>query len=434
MRGIRKLVALILTLTLLAGITVISVLAATEPTTTAEATETAEASATATAHAEDTTAAAAPITVTLRIESIEECVFERIIELSDEITLADLMTRVTNEEPELAITIKNMEWGAYITSMCGLDEFDHGGMSGWQFFRNGLEATEGMTNTILTPNDEIVFYYGDSYGLEITTQYPRLDMSRLMSAGIIRIHSWDNVYDENWNAELVDNPVVGAKVTFNSEILITDENGEIKVADKNNVAGINYLKIERYDEESGLPTLIRFEAHQYEYFADVTENIWYDDAVLFSVAEGYFKGVGNNRFAPLSKMTVEQLVTVLSRVAGAENDESKSPWYTDARDWAFENDVITIDEFVPGENITRQQFIYLFYVTAELAGEYDMELEADITDAVDYDDIDEDYLEAVSWAVATGIISGTDSASLTVSPLFEVNRATVCQMLYNYYN
>ena len=431
MRDVKKLYVLILTIALLAGILALPVTAATEDASATAQTTAAQTVTEETTAAEDTTAVD---TVMLRVESIKECVFTEILELKDDVTLADLMTRVAEEVPELAITIQNMEWGAYITSMSGLSEFDHGGMSGWQFFRNGMEATEGMSNTVLLPDDEIVFYYGDSYGLEITTQYPRLDMSKLMSEGIIRIHSWDNEYDENWNAEIVDNPVAGASVTFNSENLITDENGEIRVADKNNVAGINNIKIERYDEESGLPTLIRLEVMQYEYFSDIVEDIWYDDAVIFNVYEGFFKGVGNNEFAPLSKMKIEQLITVLSRIAGAENDESKTPWYADSRDWAIENEIVTDDEFIPGEFVSRQRFIYLFYITAAFIGDYDMDQRADITECVDYNDIFADYREAISWAVATGIISGTDSTRLTISPLFEINRATVCQMLFNYYN
>ena len=62
-----------------------------------------------------------------------------------------------------------------------------------------------------------------------------------------------------------------------------------------------------------------------------------------------------------------------------------------------------------------------------------MEAAADISSAVDYADLNEDYIQAISWAVASGIIIGTSEDELTITPGFEINRATACQMLLNYF-
>ena len=378
------------------------------------------------------------IIVSLRIEGIEETIFyNKAIELSAGSTVEDLMAQANKMDENLAIVATGIEWGGtYISEIAGLAEFDYTAYSGWLFRVNGVNPTVGQEAVFLESGDEVIYFYNDAWG-EAGMQYPVPDLSRLYSAGIITFMSDDEVFDEDWTVSFVRNPVAGATVTFNGAVYITDENGEIVLASKAGAAGIQNLKIERYDEGTGIPTVLRLapDFEMYVPFVDTPEDAWYDMAVMFCVSKGLFIGTdaANNLFSPMADMTMAQLVTVLARLAGVNVDAgSADPWYALARDWAIQNGIIEDAAFEAGAFVNREVFANMFYLTAGLAGTYDMAVSADITEAVDFDDISEDCREAIAWAVASGIIHGTSDATLTISPKGVVDRATVCQMLYNY--
>ena len=411
MRKLRKAIALTVTVLMIAGMMVIN------------------------ASAEDP----GTITVALRIEGVTETLFyDNAIEIGAGTTVEDLMAQVNENDDTIGIVISDTEWGGtYISEIAGLKEFDYGGYSGWLFRVNGTNPTVGQSFVNLENGDSVTYFYNDAYGVA-GMQYPVPDLSELYSAGIIRFMSEDEEYDDEWNVTLVRNPVAGATVTFNGVVYTTDENGEIVVESTAGIAGMQGLKIERYDEETGVPTVLRFapDFEMYVPFADTPADEWYEIAVMFCVSKGLFIGTdsANNLFSPKADMTMAQLVTVLARLAGADVSAGSDPWYAEARDWAIENDLIEETTFRAGAIVTREIFISMFYLAAELAGTYDMTVSADITGADDYDNISESCMEAIAWAVASGIIRGTSDKALTISPTGIVDRATVCQMLYNYYN
>ena len=407
MRKMRKVVAPVLAVMILAGMTALSVTAATPDT----------------------------INVSLRIEGVEDTLFyDREVEIAAGATVDELMALVNEKDETLGIVSDD---GSYISEIAGLAASAYGGYSGWSFRVNDIAATVGQNLVFLEDRDEVVYYYGDPWG-EPGMQYPIPDLSRLFSSGVISFMSTDEVYDEDWNMTLVKNPVIGATVTFNGEDYITDDNGEIIIPDKAGLSGMKSLQIERYDEGAGVPTVLRLapDYKMYIPFTDTPDDAWYEPAIIFCVGRGMFIGTDaeKNLFSPGTEMTMAQLFTVLGRIAGEDfSVQSSDPWYASARDWAVENDIIAEDAFTAEANVTREMFIYMFYLTTGLAGTYDMTASYDITVAVDYDNIDENYREAVSWAVASGIISGTTSAALTIAPNVEITRAQVCQMLLNYY-
>ena len=378
------------------------------------------------------------ITVSLRIEGVEETLFyDKAIEIDAGATVEDLMIMVNEMDETLGIVINNTENGTYTSEIAGLAEFDYGGYSGWLFRVNGTNPTVGQDLVFLEDGDDVIYFYNDAWG-EAGMQYPVPDLSRLYSAGIISFTSSDEEYDEDWNVSIVNNPVAGATVTFNGVVYTTDENGEIVLASKSGIAGMQSLKIERYDEGSGIPTVLRLapDFEMYVPFTDTPEDAWYEIAVMFCVSKGLFIGTdtANNLFSPSTDMTMAQLVTVLARLAEADISAESDPWYAEARDWAIDNEIIEETAFKAEAIVTREIFINMFYLTAGLAGTYDMTVSADITEAADYENISEACLEAIAWAVASGIIRGTSDKALTINPTGIVDRATVCQMLYNYYN
>ena len=393
------------------------------------------------------------ITVGFRAEGLKENIYDNpAVTIAAGSTVEDLIKKINSIDYAPRISINNGFFGAYVSAIDGLAEFEYGEMSGWSYRVNGEDPLVGMSQYKLEDRDSVVWFYGDPYGIGM--QYPEADWSRLLSAGIISFSSIDSVYDENWELTLTENPVAGAKVTFRWDAYITDEKGEITITDKTGLSGYRALQIERYDEKTGVPTVLRF-APGFEIYVPFSDTphapqlAWYEDAVRFCVREEYFFGTDPtaNLFEPMRKMTMTQLATVLSRIGGVDSELTMGEqWYRAPLDWAISSKVLSIDEkkveegigavyeLTSGMNVTREEFIHMFYLTVGLVECCDMGVRADITGAKDYNEITGSYREAVSWAVASGLIEGTDPDSLIISPELEVNRATVCQMLYNYYN
>ncbi|MCL2409753.1 MAG: DUF4430 domain-containing protein [Oscillospiraceae bacterium] len=325
-----------------------------------------------------------------------------------------------------------------VIEIAGIAEKDFPEGSGWAFLINGFRPQYGISGQALQDSDEVIFYFRGPP--EIGMQYPIADLRRLISDGILRFICMEPVFMLNdagiWVQAMGATPVVGALVTHNGSVSVTDANGEIFVGHNNRRAGFHTLQIERYDRESGLPTVLRFAPgfSAFALFADTPVGAWYLDAVMFSVREGFFGGVGENRFAPTSRMRIEQLITVLARIYGADIDEDAMPWYASAVEWAVKTGVIREAEFESGAYVTRERFIYMFFRTISLLEGGGMTPRADISEAVDYSGIDRRYIDAISWAVASGIIRGTGEDRLAIDPVVEVSRAVASQMIYNYFN
>ncbi|MBO4676383.1 MAG: S-layer homology domain-containing protein [Oscillospiraceae bacterium] len=210
------------------------------------------------------------------------------------------------------------------------------------------------------------------------------------------------------------------------------------------VSGITYALsngLKRHDDPDawapdmtvgiGAGTVIEPQAKTY---ADVAENAWYFEAVKYVTAKGLFQGVGNDKFDPDRDMTMAELLQVLYRIAGnADVKIEGEPWYTGAKNWAIENELITESKFKQDEIIDRETFICMLHDTIALLGTYDMSETADITGATDYDKIDPENVDAIAWSVAVKLIVGTSADSLRIDPAGSVTRAQTATMLMRYY-
>jgi len=396
------------------------------------------------------------ITVSLRIEGIDANLYYNeafSFEFEDCATVLDLLDAVNEADNALEIVIYNEDNGedkddeeyadkvdnaARVVGIAGITEEDFPEGSGWAFLINGVQPRYGIGEQELQDSDSVVFYFRGLPGLGM--QYPIADFSGLLTDGVIRFTCMEpvDVLDDAgiWIQAFGEAPVVGALVTHNGITGVTDENGELQVAYINRRAGFHTLQIERHDNESGLPTVLRLAPGYTVFvpFVDTPAGAWYLDAVMFCVREGFFSGVGGNRFAPAARMRMEQLITVLARIAGAVIDEDVRPWYSNAVEWVVRSGVIGEAEFEDGAYVTRERFIYMLFRTISLIEGSDMTPRADITEAVDYSGIDGRFSDAVSWAVASGIIRGTGEDRLVIDPVVEVSRAVASQMIYNYFN
>ncbi|MFR8711600.1 MAG: InlB B-repeat-containing protein [Anaerotignum lactatifermentans] len=169
-------------------------------------------------------------------------------------------------------------------------------------------------------------------------------------------------------------------------------------------------------------------------FADVFENDYYFNSVLWAVTNGVTAGTSDITFSPDVTVSRAQMVTFLWRAAGSPAAEGSNPftdvsvsdYYYNAVLWAVANGVTagTSDTtFSPDAPVSRAQAVTFQWRAAggpAVSGE-------------SFTDIPEGayYAPAVTWAVANGITSGTGDHQF--SPDAPVSRAQAVTFLYRQY-
>ena len=186
-------------------------------------------------------------------------------------------------------------------------------------------------------------------------------------------------------------------------------------------------------------TFVETEAPVGEPFLDVNEGDWFYDAVAYAYENGLMDGVGGNRFAPNSETTRAQLVTILYRLEGEPavtgeagfDDVAAGQWYTDAVIWAAANDIVNgigDNQFGPENTLTREQLVTMLYRYAQNKG-YDVTASADLSGYPDAGQIQSWAQEAMTWAVAEGIVEGMDG---NLNPAGHATRAQIATILMRF--
>ena len=173
-----------------------------------------------------------------------------------------------------------------------------------------------------------------------------------------------------------------------------------------------------------------------ETFADVPDGYWGAEAVAFAASRGLLQGVGGDRFDPDGVLTRAMLVTVLYRLEGqpegaeaAFSDVAVEAWYASAAAWAAEAGIangVSGGAFAPERSITRQELAAMLYRYAGYAG-LDTSARQPLTAFADGAERAGWAEEALSWALATGLLTGKDGGRL--DPAGNASRAEVAAVL-----
>ena len=172
-------------------------------------------------------------------------------------------------------------------------------------------------------------------------------------------------------------------------------------------------------------------------FWDIPASHWAHDEVTYVYENDLMNGTSSTHFSPDARTTRAQVVTVLYRLAGQpaadwENpfwDVPASAWFHDAVTWAWENDItggVSSTHFGAGNAVTREQLAAFLYRYAQDQG-YDTSARADLSGYSDAGLVSSYATEALSWANATGLITGTTAT--TLSPQGSATRAQVATIL-----
>ena len=175
-------------------------------------------------------------------------------------------------------------------------------------------------------------------------------------------------------------------------------------------------------------------------YNDVTAGDWFTPDVIYVTLTGLMNGTGDG-FSPNNNINRAQLVTVLYRMAGQPEVTGENPftdvpdgqWYTDAVLWAAENgitDGTSETTFSPNDALTREQMATFLYRFANFEAGEPIEVTGDLSGYTDADLVADYAVDAMTWAVGEGVISGIGNN--TLAPDNTASRAQMATVLTRY--
>lgn len=229
-----------------------------------------------------------------------------------------------------------------------------------------------------------------------------------------------NLYRYDDDAEALDFEVSG----------VVDENGAVRLA---------------IDHASSWLIALDARSHALP-FADADEGLWYSEAVRWAWLHGVMTGYadGSGRFGTDDSLTRAQMAAVLYNVAGKPDvDVSGLPgdcdgdaWYASCVSWALGVGVFNGygdgSSFGPDDPLTREQAACVLMNAASVLGA-DVSVRADLSAFPDADEVSSWASDALSWAVAEGVLSGVETAGGTreLQPTRACTRAEMAALMMN---
>ncbi len=173
---------------------------------------------------------------------------------------------------------------------------------------------------------------------------------------------------------------------------------------------------------------------------DIDSGQWYHEAVDYVILQGLMSGTDANNFAPQVITTRGMIVTILHRLEGypevgtaSFTDVAEGQYYTGAIAWAEANRIVSgygNGKFGPNDAITREQLMAILCNYAAYKGYDRTQGGMAIREYDDYEDISSYALGAMTWAVNSGLLTGTSRT--TLSPADNATRAQVAAVLMRF--
>ena len=174
-------------------------------------------------------------------------------------------------------------------------------------------------------------------------------------------------------------------------------------------------------------------------YSDVAEDRWFAPAVRFVSERGLMVGAAEGRFEPDGHMTRAMMAAVLHRLAGAPASTAASSfadvaagrWFAGAVSWTAEAGILTgtgSNLFSPDGLVTREQVAVMLCRMAAHLG-VDTTARASLEGFSDRDAASSWAETALSWAVSTGILQGTDGQLM---PRETATRAEIAAILMRF--
>lgn len=180
-----------------------------------------------------------------------------------------------------------------------------------------------------------------------------------------------------------------------------------------------------------------------ETFTDVAPGSWYEEPIYAAVERGLFSGMGNRQFAPDAAtnraMLAQMLANLQQQLDGdvivtgdaALSDVAENVWYSDVSRWVVDLGVMDAKNglFVPDKVITREEMVTALWKFANTLGK-DTSARGNLALYKDASLISGTAQDAMSWAIAAGIINGVSGDEL--SPQGATTRAQMVQVMIRF--
>ena len=155
-------------------------------------------------------------------------------------------------------------------------------------------------------------------------------------------------------------------------------------------------------------------------YSDIDYSQWYVESIAWVAQRGFMSGLsGTTQMAPYGTTSRAMVVTMLCRVSGGATgnvgslafpDVSRNEWYSGTIAWGVQNGLVSgygDGTFRPDQDVTREEAAIFLMRYAQMRG-LDTSARADLSAYPDDDEVSPWGAQAMSRAVATGIISGVD--------------------------
>ncbi|MCC3373877.1 S-layer homology domain-containing protein [Cohnella sp. REN36] len=175
-------------------------------------------------------------------------------------------------------------------------------------------------------------------------------------------------------------------------------------------------------------------------FSDVTPGIWYKDAVVYLAARGVTTGTDETHFSPNATVTRGQFVVLLLKAYGIGPDEQPTANFADAGSTYYTNYLAAAkrlgitqglgdNKFAPDSKVSREELFTLLYRALDTLGELPAAKGgASVSGFSDASRIAGYAQEAFKSLVEGGVVTGADGK---LNPKEISTRAQVAQVLYN---
>ena len=175
-------------------------------------------------------------------------------------------------------------------------------------------------------------------------------------------------------------------------------------------------------------------------FSDVKDSRWSAADIAYAVEKGYMNGTGGDKFSPTDSMTRAMVVTVLWRRENSPKvkyspeftDVPEKSYYTSAVIWAKNAGIVngtSKTTFSPSASVTREQLAAMLMRYTDFL-HYSTRERANLDAFTDSGKISSYAKDALSWAVKTGLVTGTTDT--TLSPGSKASREQFAAILRRY--
>lgn len=313
---------------------------------------------------------------------------------------------------------------------------------------SGTRTLGTITFRLLAPgtaeiNFEGGFLTGETFGadpLTQTTVLSEIRPIRIKAKEVERIALTAPAKTVYWMGEGLDFTGSSAVAYYNDGTYRAVSPASMTVSGFNDRVGGKQTVTLTYDGKSTSFEVVVLKKHP---FTDVSNNIWYytNQSVPYVYTLGLMNGMTATTFGGEGETTRAQLVTILYRLEGQPSvsgddgfsDVGTNDWYYNAVLWASKKGIVNgyaDGTFAPDKPVSRAEMAVIFYRYTKDYKKLPTNARADLSGFADRAEIGTWCADAISWAVAEGLMTGMPGNLF--APGGTANRAQIATVLMRY--